>query len=653
MKRVLILVSALLALIVTLAACGGETVTVVVTATPETPQTAAPRELTALVGSGRDTEAIIAFLPSMLTVRAGDTITWKLDSDEIHTVSFLSGADLPGFAIPVPGGGPTDLMLNPAVAFGTRVPGAPVEVYSGTGMVNSGTMSDVPPAPDAPANNAFSLVFDTPGTYKFVCLIHTFMRGQVQVLAATAPDVPSQTQIDAQGQKQLAPLLVELEGLKARRDSGMAMSSEPGPNGTTTWFINAGGRGSERSVELLDFLPKDITIAEGDTVVWTSPAFHNVTFHPGRMHPEFVIPTPQEQGPPQLRLNPEVVFPSKPTGEFDGTGFFSSGIIGLDSPSGATSFSMTFSKAGSYGYMCAIHRELGMKGNITVVTRDQAGGLSNTIAFQDFGWDPNLTGATGSVTYRPVAGSFIANVSMADLMPDHTYNIYLMWNDLTGATVLDSTSWPFTTDAEGSATINVSKKLSVAEGAPLPALQVHFLVVDQNEAMEEPLLNPLGVAHPIALACSFPLGFLQLTAPGLPTPALTGDSVPLFNYGWAPGFEGGSGSISYDGQNPSFEGTVEVADLAPDFVYTLFVMSSALNGDQTTMEIVFTTDSSGAATVDISHTFDIPDGVPLPALQVHFLVLDKSVTLDEPANPLGIPNPIVLACLFPLGFLQF
>ena len=73
-----------------------------------------------------------------------------------------------------------------------------------------------------------------------------------------------------------------------------------------------------------------------------------------------------------MRMNPEVLFPSKPSGEFDGTGFFSSGVIGVDA--GATSFSMTFTKAGSYPYMCAIHRELGMKGNVTVVARDQVGG---------------------------------------------------------------------------------------------------------------------------------------------------------------------------------------------------------------------------------------------------------------------------------------
>ena len=302
----------------------------------------------------------------MLTVRAGDTITWNINSDEPHSVTFLSGAELPPDFIPVPGGDPTELMPNPETAAPTRAPGAPVEVYSGAGMVNSALMSDEPQGPPGtPPNNTFSLVFDTSGTYQLVCQIHPFMRGQVQVLAVTASDVPSQAQIDAQGEKQLAPLLAELEGLKSLRDSGMAISSEPGPNGSTIWHVGAGGRGSERFVELLDFLAKDVTITEGDTVVWTSPTFHQVTFHPGREAPDFVTVKPQEQGPPEVRLNPEVFLPSKPSGEFDGTGFFSSGLIGVDT-GGAASFSMTFSKAGSYDYMCAIHREQGMKGSITV-----------------------------------------------------------------------------------------------------------------------------------------------------------------------------------------------------------------------------------------------------------------------------------------------
>ena len=55
-------------------------VTRVVTATPVKPQAAAPRELTALVGSGRDTEAIQAFLPSMLKVRANGPSRGSLDT---------------------------------------------------------------------------------------------------------------------------------------------------------------------------------------------------------------------------------------------------------------------------------------------------------------------------------------------------------------------------------------------------------------------------------------------------------------------------------------------------------------------------------------------------------------------------------------------
>ncbi len=49
----------------------------------------APRELTVLVGAGKDTVAITAFLPEMVCIRAGDTVTWQHNSDEPHSVSFF------------------------------------------------------------------------------------------------------------------------------------------------------------------------------------------------------------------------------------------------------------------------------------------------------------------------------------------------------------------------------------------------------------------------------------------------------------------------------------------------------------------------------------------------------------------------------------
>jgi plastocyanin len=62
-----------------------------------------------------------------------------------------------------------------------------------------------------------------------------------------------------------------------------------------------------------------------------------------------------------------VAFPVIPAGEFDGTEYFSSGLIGAGPLPGGTTFALTFTKAGSYEYVCATHEPLGMKGNITVV----------------------------------------------------------------------------------------------------------------------------------------------------------------------------------------------------------------------------------------------------------------------------------------------
>ena len=92
------------------------------------PVSSEPRELNLLVGVGRDTEAILAFFPRNLRVRVGDTVTWKINSDEIHTVTFLpEGALVPDFFASIPGEEPGNFMVNPQVAFPTRLPGAGVE----------------------------------------------------------------------------------------------------------------------------------------------------------------------------------------------------------------------------------------------------------------------------------------------------------------------------------------------------------------------------------------------------------------------------------------------------------------------------------------------------------------------------------------------
>ena len=111
--------------------------------TPLPPTPDNPREVLVAVGAGRDTVAINAFFPQNIRVYQGETVTWNIVSDEIHTVTFMNPDDpIPAFPAPIPGGGPTDLMLNPVVAFATRLPGAPVETYGGAGLVSSGIFAE-------------------------------------------------------------------------------------------------------------------------------------------------------------------------------------------------------------------------------------------------------------------------------------------------------------------------------------------------------------------------------------------------------------------------------------------------------------------------------------------------------------------------------
>src|SRR5690242_16275704 len=63
-----------------------------------------PRTMTVLAGVGQDTMDVLAFFPQNIRVRAGDTITWKQNSDAGHTVSFVGS---------YPGNGGSDIFLVP------------------------------------------------------------------------------------------------------------------------------------------------------------------------------------------------------------------------------------------------------------------------------------------------------------------------------------------------------------------------------------------------------------------------------------------------------------------------------------------------------------------------------------------------------------
>jgi plastocyanin len=317
----------------------------------------------------------------------GDTVIWKFNGDphHRHTVTLVTKGPFPGPKdpvahggpgdvvpsrwVPVPGGRPGELMRNPVFVAPTRGPGAPAETYDGTTYVNSGELSPKPRIPGTPGQETFSLTFTKPGVYRYVCLVHRpHMVGTIEVVPATVADVPGQAEIDTQARAEMEHLLTLIDKAK---EQTKRLRSQPGPNGTTFWFVRAGGY-EIPSAELrgltFDFLPKNVAIKVGDTVIWESVDGHTITLIPAPPVPEVFIVKPQAEAYPLLIRNPKVFEPVKPAAVYDAAQHFNSGPISQTSPNG-TSWALTFDKPGVYEYLCAFHHEMGMKGTITVVER--------------------------------------------------------------------------------------------------------------------------------------------------------------------------------------------------------------------------------------------------------------------------------------------
>src|SRR4051794_32773597 len=121
------------------------------------------------------------------------------------------------------------------------------------------------------------------------------------------------------------------------------------------WQAAAGTSTRDEAVQVNAFLPKNLTVDVGDSINWTvkSGEFHTITFPSGTEPPPFIVPI---NGVPQI--NPAAAAPSGgPT--YDGSAFANSGLL-----FGGQQFSLRFTKAGTYSFLCLIHA--GMAGTVHV-----------------------------------------------------------------------------------------------------------------------------------------------------------------------------------------------------------------------------------------------------------------------------------------------
>jgi len=283
------------------------------------------------------------FAPALITIHAGDTVTWSMATLFEHTVSFLSGAKPPEPVVPEAGG---KFRFNPMI-FNPQ--GGPT--YGGSGMASSGFLQ---------AKRTYSLTFTKPGKYAYVCMLHPGMIGTVVVLAPGKKLPATQAELDRAAALQVRSALARGGSLLKAVKPSMIRSAK----GTTYVSPMVGARGS---ASVLRFLPESLTIKAGDTVRWEMKdvmELHTVTFSGPQQPPDFVTPEPEPQGPPKVYFNPKgVVRVGGLT--HSGDGYYNSGFMAFDAP-GPKTYSLTFTRPGTYTYWCVVHVPQGMKGVINV-----------------------------------------------------------------------------------------------------------------------------------------------------------------------------------------------------------------------------------------------------------------------------------------------
>ena len=133
------------------------------------------------------------------------------------------------------------------------------------------------------------------------------------------------------------------------------------------FMVLVGGNDSAYNAELQGFFPQNITIHVGDKVTWKQNTMdiHTVTFTPGmNKTPDLIVPVPGVNG--SLMINPIVAFPAAPEGGmYNGSTYANSAVMGPDATQ-AKNFSLTFTKAGIYRYICVVHAGENMTGQVIV-----------------------------------------------------------------------------------------------------------------------------------------------------------------------------------------------------------------------------------------------------------------------------------------------
>jgi plastocyanin len=344
--------------------------------------------------------AFLAYFPKQVTVHPGDTVDFHENwTGEPHTVTM--GTLVEDGLKAIQAAGPAAQQGPPPPAFAklpTLFPQGPGDAHQNAAQpcfltTGAPPTDDNTPCPKAqqtktdftgtqpsynsgflPEGDTFSVKLSPdikPGEYHYYCNLHgPEMSGSI-VVAAKDAKVPSASDVDKTATTEKDAIVNKLVGPLSEAKAGKF----PLPG-----ITNLVGYGSQdvQNGFINEMIPATVNAKVGQKVNWTVLGFHTLSFGKAPIEPgKFMtkapdgawhlneaagapvgFPPPPEQGngPPPSGPPPIKVIDG---GTYEGNAFKSTGGVGGDPSSGILQYTVTFSKAGSYPFVCLIHPKMG------------------------------------------------------------------------------------------------------------------------------------------------------------------------------------------------------------------------------------------------------------------------------------------------------
>jgi len=361
-----------------------------------------------------------AYFPKQVSVHPGDTVVFKQSwSGEPHTVTMGTAVD-EVFSVlwkyikdapPYPDtSGPPPPEVVPALTKLNAMPSAHnqsgSQFYNQQGAqpcyVESGKLPDPADKPclnrtlkpfngrqifynsgiipyQGEQGNTFRLAIApdaAPGTHYYFCLVHGPLMSGAVTIAPAGKAIPSQSDVNAEAQKQVSKTSDPFEkAFKAAKARGGAP-------------VNLAGVEVPPTIDgsLTEFVPRTIKVKAREKVTWRIVgAAHTVSFNVPKYLPEITFakdgsvsytnetvnpvagpgfPPPPDPGNGSSSGGPPSGPPPPPppvhvdAGNYDGSHFLSSGLGGPMDPSQEVTYSVTFTKPGTYKYACLVHPQM-------------------------------------------------------------------------------------------------------------------------------------------------------------------------------------------------------------------------------------------------------------------------------------------------------